>query len=469
MKNDNFKNQVQEELDGLWFEPSDKVWPGVRRQLEKEKQKRRIIFFWVLLGCLLLSGGLITYFNSSLKNKEIAATTIKSENKTQNITVENILTESNDTVTAYYKVADSFLQKQMLASRKTNDTNSIATQKLIKIKSKTAIVVKVPGLVKDVSGKNKITTVSSNPVSQEDDIAVTEKNIEVPENNFTKTASADTNDIAVVVNNPDTINKKIRDTAIVKSKPAIPKKKQKHPWLFGIEMGLGVSNIGNGFTLGIDGNSKKSLFDNAAYTTGPPSQAVLANAPSVFKKGAAFNAGFIAERKIGKHFSLVTGINYKYLSAGILTGQGFDTVINSLQDRSTAYRQGSVKSYLNKFHFIGIPVSAKINLFAKNNFSTDVNMGINIMQLLTVNALLYDSSVRFYYYNKSVFNKTQLAFGAGVQLNYRLNNNFLIAAGPQFIHSITETGKGYNYSDKYFKIWAVKAKILFNKKNMMQR
>lgn len=469
MKNDNFKNQVQDELTGLSFQPSEKVWPEVKRRLEKDKRRRGIIFFWVLLGCLLLSGGLITYINSGSKNSStVTSAKQKSELKIQSEPSENTIAKNNhNTITDINTSGDSSKKQNTVFDKGENDITAAAVKKSVKTKSRTAITIKAPALVKDGAGKNNVNVLKAQPVSDENENIIPRNTVELPikkETNVVNIEPSDTNAITAVKSRPDTVNKKTGDTGIVKSKPEVAKKK-KQPWIFGAEIALGSGNIGKGFTLGVNGNSEKSLFDNGAYTAGPPSQVVLPNVASAFKTGAAFNIGFIAERNISKRFSFVTGINYQYLSTSVLTGQSFDTVISSAAQGSRVYRQGFTKSYLNKFHFIALPAAVKVNLFAKNKFSADVNAGINIMQLLATNALLYDSSVRSYYSNKNIFNKTLVSVSAGMQLNYRLNNIFLIAAGPQFMHSVSPIGNGYNYSNRYFKIWAVKAKVLLNKKN----
>jgi hypothetical protein len=470
MKNDNFKNQVQDELAGLSFQPSEKVWPEVKRRLEKDKRRRGFIFFWVLLGGLLLSGGLITFINSGSKNSStVTSAKQKSELEIQNELTQNTVANNNDsTITDINVPGDSSKKQNTVFYKEENEVAVVPLKKSVKTKSKTAIAIKAPALIKDDGGKDNVNVLKAQPVSDENESIIPGNTVELPiqkETSVVKIEPADTNEISVVKSRPDTVNKKDGDTGIVKSKSRVEKKKLKQPWVFGAELALGSGNIGKGFTLGVNGNSEKSLFDNGAYTAGPPSQVALPNVASAFKTGAAFNIGFIAERNISKRFSFVTGINYQYLSTSVLTGHSFDTVISSAAQGSRVYRQGFTKSYLNKFHFIALPAAVKVNLFAKNKFSANVNAGINIMQLLATNALLYDSSVRSYYSNKNIFNKTLVSVSAGMQLNYRLNNGFLIAAGPQFMHSVSPIGNGYNYSNRYFKIWAVKAKILLNKKN----
>lgn len=476
MSNDNLKNNVQDELAQLSFQPSENVWPQVKKQLEKEKRKRGIIFFWLLFG-LLLTGGFLGYFNTSLKNKTIV-TTIKPNNKFENKTENKTEKETISTTTIDKKkitatdvnTIDSFFTKPTIITDNIDETIATAKKRSIKTKSKTLLFVKAPAVEKDFVGKNKITTINSQPESIKDEIVVatpTKDSSLVNEKSMEQFELTKIDTIVITDTKLSMVVKKNNDTILQKSKLVVQKSKIKIPWLFGIDMEVGLSNIGNGFTLGIDGNSEKSVLDNAVYTTAPPLRAAP-NTASGFKKGTAFSIGLVAERKINKRFSFITGINYQYLSASILTGQKFDTAITTSQS-GAIYRQGSINTYLNKFHFITIPVMLNANVFTKNKFGINVNIGIAVTQLLSTNALLYDTTVKLYYQNKSIFNKTQLVFNAGLLLNYTLNNNVIITAGPQFTHNLTTIGNSYNYSNRYFKVWAVKAKIMLNKKNKMQR
>jgi hypothetical protein len=129
-----------------------------------------------------------------------------------------------------------------------------------------------------------------------------------------------------------------------------------------------------------------------------------------------------------------------------------------------AYFWGSSQSYINQFHFISIPAGLQTRLFTKNNFSADVNAGIDLMQLITTNALIYDTTLKLYYNKKSVFTAMQLSLYAGFQVNYELKNKLMLSAGPQFTQGFTPVGGSYNYSNKYFRMWALQVKYQLNKK-----
>ena len=463
MKNDDFKNNMQKQLDGLRFKPSEKVWPQVKEQLQKDKRRSRIIFFCFFIAGLIISGGLVTFINSSSQKKiadagKIAKPEIKIENKLlPDATNEKQLDKSAD-----FNSVDRIRKKTAVQLKEQDNAIVSSVQKIIKTQSKIKMMVNAPMLpsADDDKNINKLKNKSDgkNEIRNFNDIA---KNNAPPQTIVVKIPSIDT------VRELTLSQKKVLaiappDDSTKNKKPAIAnKKKIKSPWIFSAVAAFGESNIGNGFTLNI--NDNKSFAYDAGAITNPAPNNSLPNVQPVFKKGFAFSIGFEAEKKIKKYFSFVTGLEYHYLSSSFLTGQSNDS-LNALAQGRYYYSQGSSKNYTNNFHFIAIPVGIKATLFDKKSLSADINAGVNIMQLLSTNALLYDTAARLYYADKNIFNKTQLALIAGLQLNYKFKKGFTIGAGPQFMHTITALGNEYNYSKKYFKVWAIKAKINLNKR-----
>lgn len=464
MKNEHFKNSMQEQLAGLRFEPSEKVWPQVKKQLEKEKRKRGIIFFWLMLAGLIISGGLVTFINSSLKNKTIIrGTATKAVIKIKSKLLQNTANEKLSAEAADVNGRNSFSKKTTVELNKQAEETTLSPQKIIKIDDKTKAAVYPPSLTND--GEKNISLSRNKPVNNNEvkNFNDFKENNTAEETGITKIQSIDTGKLTKLTDKEDNVINRTADYSKDYQVSQKKKNKIKSPWIFSVAAALGESNIGNGFTLGINGNGEKAAYDYAASAINTPPQNGLPNMSSAFKKGLAFNVGFGLERKINKRFSFITGLNYSYLSSSFLTGQRLDSVIAVSQVR-ILYRPGLSAAYTNKFHFISIPVGIKTNLFVKNNFSADLNAGISLMHLLSTNALLYDTAAKLYYYDKSIFNKTQLAINAGLQLNYKVKPGLTIGAGPQFTHTITSLGNGYNYSNKYFKVWVLKAKVILNKK-----
>ena len=57
---DKFEHQIADQVSGFQLTPSNQVWKGVVLELDKEKSKKRGIFWWMPLGLLVI--GLAGWF-----------------------------------------------------------------------------------------------------------------------------------------------------------------------------------------------------------------------------------------------------------------------------------------------------------------------------------------------------------------------------------------------------------------------
>ena len=68
MREDEFEKRVREKMEHLGFDPSESVWTGVDKEINKEKKRRMPLFWLFFVSGLLLAGGayyFITNKNSS--------------------------------------------------------------------------------------------------------------------------------------------------------------------------------------------------------------------------------------------------------------------------------------------------------------------------------------------------------------------------------------------------------------------
>lgn len=465
MENNGFKNNVQEQLSGLRFEPSDMVWPKVELQLKKEKKKHRIIFFWILLGVLLLGSGLISFFNTRATH----SISISAQQHNDNVKEKNNSTDSAKSMVAFKgakaATTDSNIKSLIVTSAKTTDHFLTPDNKLRKAmgKTRTKIIAADQGngdaadFNEMINGKTIVKQKNPRADSVAEDFVQT---IKIEQKNIhTDTGVA-------VINPPVTTDiKNVTDTAItVTSDNKKKDKKEKKPgWTFAVTGSFGASNIGKGFTVKSTDNSTSRNVSYSTIGVGIPPVNVN-NVASPFTKGFSFSTGAEATKKISNRFSFVTGLQYSYVSAGQLTGNFEDTMANISPGR-IAFRQGSTNNYTNRFHYISIPVNLQTRWFTYSHLSGELVTGISLIQMIATNALVYDTAVKMYYRKKSVFNKTGIAFNAGIMLSYTVKNKIMISAGPQLQHSISTVGKEANYSNNYFNVWALKASYILNRKN----
>ena len=66
MREEEFEKRVRDKMEQLGFDPSESVWIGVDKEINKEK-KRRMPLFWLFFASgLLLAGG--AYYFITNKN-----------------------------------------------------------------------------------------------------------------------------------------------------------------------------------------------------------------------------------------------------------------------------------------------------------------------------------------------------------------------------------------------------------------
>src|ERR1700681_849848 len=66
MHENKFEQQVREKMEQLGFDPPDDVWTNVDKEINKDKERRRPIFWLLFFSGLLLAGG--GYYFSMNKN-----------------------------------------------------------------------------------------------------------------------------------------------------------------------------------------------------------------------------------------------------------------------------------------------------------------------------------------------------------------------------------------------------------------
>ena len=68
MRENEFEKQVRKKMDELGFDPSEAVWAGIDKEINREKKRRRP-FFWLLFCSGLLLAGSGYYFFTTKNNR----------------------------------------------------------------------------------------------------------------------------------------------------------------------------------------------------------------------------------------------------------------------------------------------------------------------------------------------------------------------------------------------------------------
>jgi Outer membrane protein beta-barrel domain len=275
--------------------------------------------------------------------------------------------------------------------------------------------------------------------------SITADSITIPIAPVTGSVTTDNTGIALKSDLADSI-RPLTKPAATKNNLSL-KETNKMEW--GISVQAGVSGILNEM-LGVSSALPSSYNSNPAGNFNN-----LATGPSAVKPGAAFAAGIIAHKTLGKNYRLLTALHYSYVSTRMETGTKIDSNGAAVQ-----YHTGNAAVYTNRFYFIELPVTIQKQLGMASHFSVDA--GIAVSLLSRSNALQYDQLKDIYYIDNSRINKLQLGVLAG--LNYRLlQKSFSVETGPQFNYCLTNIFEKQLYGSRHLFFAGISTKIFFRK------
>ena len=196
MSVNNFENNVQQKLDELRLRPTEQVWLEVERRI-REKKRRRVIFWFLLPGILLLGGGTWLMLNQFGEKNEIAAiktiekSEIHSKEQTENKEVEKPVTLNQETPVEIENSNDlkpKLTTAKEEKNKKINNTESTIqpVQLINKEASKLTAtrsgkeIQKTDFVIQKPSQNKNANTNLDNPVKPEEDIIKTKEKISKP-------------------------------------------------------------------------------------------------------------------------------------------------------------------------------------------------------------------------------------------------------------------------------------------------
>jgi hypothetical protein len=438
MQENKFEKQVQEKMEELRMAPSEKVWTNIENEIKSPK-KRRGLLLWLFffLGLLLLGGGYFIFLpNSSFKK---SATDLVQENK-ETREKAPIVPPKKSTAKVPGKNNANRTELPVISNQKSDQENTLQegrkTGRKILKKEPALFRLKTKGIIKEESESPEQYTMAdrNNQVEQEEN-ANNESKKEPPKPNHEQEDSVQSkNASAVVKNNPP-----IKDTSSEKKISKINKQENKSSkWKFGFTAGAGVSEINRTlFKRSLAGNS----YNYSSAVSGPANPP---NHPSTINSGFSFYAGGVVNRQLSNRISLSAGINYHYSSSVIHTGNFVDSSLN-LSQAPGPYNSSSVNryflygnnnTYINRYHFIEIPVSMNLQANRSRKVPLLWSAGISVSYMISSNALYYDSGSNVYFEAKRLFNKTQLNTATGLMIGLPLGGNSL-QIGPELQYGIT--------------------------------
>lgn len=493
MQENNFEREVRQKAGELKIKPSEEVWQKVAVAIEKRKAGRRVIAF-ILLLLLLAGSGLVMLMDTKPGNSNSIA--VQPANSPAQVKKNNQPDNSISDITDNNKNArDS--GNSSSADHFNTPTATVATPGKISLSKKLVTISPatppteensdndVPNKYNNATRKN-INYASrqklSSKVSQADtgEDLTTEPATE--EQFASKFMLADNQPIQLLpvevlkggiliagykedkfslsprpVNDIATVNA-LRKATAVKPAPA---------WKFGILLSGGISATRSGYfgLIGVGGGENKA-FDLAqsnvgSGTTAPPSG--ITYSPSQISSGPGLLAGVFAHRNISPKTELSVGLSYKLLSSAMLVGNRIDTG-SFYSQFGNSYRLGTRNNYHNHFHFIELPVAVQYRFSKSNQLPVYLKAGLSLSQLLSTNALQFDSQSGNYYKDNGLLNKTQLSITTGLLFSLSRHSANALVLGPDLHFGLTKMAGSGLYSGRRYSYFGLLLQKTIGKK-----
>ncbi|HXR83232.1 MAG TPA: hypothetical protein VN722_02900 [Hanamia sp.] len=456
MEQNNFEKNVQHKLDELKIPPSDSVWTNIEKRIGKKDKDSKLVFILFFLILFLLTGGYFL-FNSSKNNgqqkhelseikKDRKATNNDNSSLIKTSTAKNQTSRTPDFTNGSeekIKTTSIKIQNKVEVPKKKLQVSIIETAE-----RKQMIFLSNNGNQKKENENKLSIEASSNPIKGENEILIQKENIERTDSVLDKKEIA-----------KDSSENNIQ--AIAKKGPKKSIEKKKDHWRFGITLSGGTSMISKNFF-----HNFVYAVPTTAYYGGIPSSYYYA--PSDIRNSTGFVAGIFAEKNISAKKKISIGISYKYFSLLNKVGNRIDSLYSlpqSFTSLNNVYSSAiNLKTYRNNFHFIEVPLSIKFQLNNNSDLPIFWNAGINISQLISTNALQFNSSAGLYYQDNLFFNKTQFGLSTGFSATLFAKGQRPLNVGPYFYYSATTMANKGLYNKKHFNFIGLKTEILFLRK-----
>lgn len=260
----------------------------------------------------------------------------------------------------------------------------------------------------------------------------------------------------------------------------------KRPWEAGFAGGIGVSSL-NQALLKRSAIAASDNRNSTAAITGQPQTYISKIQPDL-----AFWAGIVMQKPLSNRLSFSTGLNLRYYSTRLRTGDKVDLTGQSLSLPTSSYNYtalsaityaaapptsypyyaaGDKQVFINRYYFLEIPGSVEWQITPNRRLPVFWEAGFSLSYLMGSNALYYNNKAGVYYKDGDVTNKfqfnlsTALLFGipfqgvnlqVGPQAQYGLTNLLNTQNSGQHlfyggIKMVVIPGKSHKASHRLFK------------------
>lgn len=377
MHENNFEDQVHDKMQQLGFDPSDAVWSGIDKEINKERKRKPL--FWLFFFSGLTLAGIAFYMGTLNRNPNNAS--VKQQEVLKNPTLPN---QAPSQIQPEGKHANNQIAKKKIEYSSSDIARSKISHKLIAENSD-------------------------------------EERQQQPNNSQL---------VEATINKKNDFQTVKKDSSAELAKTKDPKTSSvKKRWLFGITIDAGLSKV------------KQSLFNTTnvagAYFSTNPNYFAPGNiaGPAAYAPSTAINPGFsygfgvVADRYLSDRIYISAGLNYHYYSTTMHTG---DFMNNS----PASYQNGNTRSYINKYHFTDLPVMVGFQINKSKKTPLFWEAGLSVSYLLSSTTLQFDPYTDLYYQNTALFNNFQLNGITSLKIGMHIHHVEL-QLGPQFQYGIT--------------------------------
>jgi Outer membrane protein beta-barrel domain len=448
MREEEFEKRVRDKMKRLGFDPSESVWIGVDKEINKEK-KRRVPLFWLFFASGLLLAGGAYYFVTNKNNEGVIL----------NNNAENTIAKISEQRTSNKKQIEQPVIQSTELQKNNNEKNlgvpdnkkrHFTGTSLINRKRVDKTTATTPGKKyahNEVAAKTKEIKKAKEINETGQGIAATGTADIVISNYNSKSAKSETeidnkkaadSTVAKMITG-EKENKSKKDSVISSATAKNKEKKTKvSSWKWGVTGGVGSSNLNQDLF-----NSVKTLAAVTLSTnTTTVNNAGNSNSSSEINPGFSFQAGAFVSRNISKRFSFSAGVNYHYYSTTMRTGMKLNTTLvttNSFNQIITAnsyYENTQTRTFTNQYHMIEIPLSVNFQLNKSKRMPFIWELGLTPGYIISSNALYYDPNTNVYFSNYLQPNKMQLNGVTALMFGFPMHKNEW-QIGPQLQYGFT--------------------------------
>src|SRR4028119_66951 len=99
MQADEFEKNIQNKMEGFGLVPNGEIWKQVSIRIEKDKKKRKVVFFWLFISLILVAGTSALYLFNNENNRNTIINEVKDASRQPDNKIK--LTTPNSSVNSF--------------------------------------------------------------------------------------------------------------------------------------------------------------------------------------------------------------------------------------------------------------------------------------------------------------------------------------------------------------------------------